>query len=655
MPRININEKDRTSPGTPGGYSNNTVLIAGFSTRETADVIEAMEKNKSLGYVLPDDNGIFEFESSDDFVKTLGLVAPEVIQTSDDGVNNKYTNKIPPHYGNQMAYELLKMGYPIIYINLGRTYTIGTDDTPAPLTELEVAGKMKTLGLDSFEDTWGIFKDKASYDFRFISHGLLTSGEIAKSDDLINYEKRVAKLESFMASAEENLVRFNGLNELQRAFTETEQEEYNNFFQKVPVLDENNEPMYEKKPDSDEYVLDKNGQKIPVLRTQTPEEVIDGLKQDCADRVVELEADLFDKAGKPTEAAKLIGYTKKYFAAGNTYLAVTGIITAEQAALDKVYKAEGIDAFTKADFLSANAAIAKLAHYKAVVDAYGNEDEMDPTSGRGDCTALIEVDESTYNIPVDGKRPENQIVDAINEIATSGINVDNGKYCACTVPSVVYKMVDDDRFGGNKKFPGAFHYLACFKNSIGLGFAEWYAAAGYTRGVSSYAIDHTTVKLGEIAIQALEPRYIKDQSKEPKFAANVIANFRGNYYLWGNRTCHPLSEYAGGGDLVASHFLNIRQLCTTIKKQLYVSCRRFTFDPNSDVLWINFKNSILPMLERMKADQGVRDFKIEKVYTDKKATLKAKIRIVPIEAVEDFLLEVSLEDSLGETAVTITE
>lgn len=61
------------------------------------------------------------------------------------------------------------------------------------------------------------------------------------------------------------------------------------------------------------------------------------------------------------------------------------------------------------------------------------------------------------------------------------------------------------------------------------------------------------------------------------------------------------------------------------------------------------------MLERMKADQGVKDYKIEKVYTDKKATLKARIRIVPIEAVEDFLLEVSLEDSLGETAVTIVE
>ena len=43
------------------------------------------------------------------------------------------------------------------------------------------------------------------------------------------------------------------------------------------------------------------------------------------------------------------------------------------------------------------------------------------------------------------------------------------------------------------------------------------------------------------------------------------------------------------------------------------------------------------------------------LYTDKKATLKAKIRVVPIEAVEDFVLEVYLEDSLGETAITIAE
>jgi hypothetical protein len=103
------------------------------------------------------------------------------------------------------------------------------------------------------------------------------------------------------------------------------------------------------------------------------------------------------------------------------------------------------------------------------------------------------------------------------------------------------------------------------------------------------------------------------------------------------------------------HFLNIRQLCTTIKKELYVACRRFTFDPNSDTLWFNFINAIKPTLELMKADQGIKDYKILKVATDKKATLKAKIRIIPIEAVEDFDLEISLEDSFGETTVNASE
>jgi hypothetical protein len=59
----------------------------------------------------------------------------------------------------------------------------------------------------------------------------------------------------------------------------------------------------------------------------------------------------------------------------------------------------------------------------------------------------------------------------------------------------------------------------------------------------------------------------------------------------------------------------------------------------------------------MKADQGIRDYKILKVYEEnpKKATLKAKIRIIPIEAVEDFELSIYLEDSFGETAAVVTE
>ena len=57
----------------------------------------------------------------------------------------------------------------------------------------------------------------------------------------------------------------------------------------------------------------------------------------------------------------------------------------------------------------------------------------------------------------------------------------------------------------------------------------------------------------------------------------------------------------------------------------------------------------------MKADQGISGYKISRVATDKKALLVAKIRIVPIEAVEDFDLSIYLEDSLSGIIVDVDE
>ena len=107
-------------------------------------------------------------------------------------------------------------------------------------------------------------------------------------------------------------------------------------------------------------------------------------------------------------------------------------------------------------------------------------------------------------------------------------------------------------------------------------YNEWYAIAGYDRGVSDYAIKSVGCKFGDIAVNALCPRNNKSDVKK---AVNVIAKIKNNYYLWGNRTLNAL-----GDELIASDSLNIRQLCTSIKKQIYVACKKFTFDPNSDVL-----------------------------------------------------------------------
>lgn len=594
MPKILIKETDLTSPGTPGSYANYSVLIAGPMTRQATN----------SDPVLADTNGVYEFTSADDFKNTIGLVNPKVEIEGNITVDGqtKTDKAITYHYGNQMAYELLGLGYPVIY-------------APYDPTDKDEVNALTT------EAFWEPFKDKSNYDFRFITHGLLESTDDtedikilrARRSQVVNAETALHTIlrnciDKDTPSVQEFYAALNGKNVTDETEASTIEGAGIKFGETALTV----------------ALIQEMNAKYSALITGEDKDKYPGLKALNADGTL----------GSVLYAS---------------FLTAVFSVIYEKNSLTSLIVQQTVPGSIDTDFINTvNGQIANLAMYNANA-------VVDGLPGRGDCVALIELDEKAY-ISGSGK-PEERIIEAIN--ANSKINADNGKYCALTVPSVRYKMTIADEYEDNNKLPGAFHYLACFKQSLGLGFAEWYAAAGYTRGVSSYTIDRTSVKLGEIAINALEPRNkVDDPNKvQPNFACNVIAYFRGSYYLWGNRTAHPLLSAAGGGDLTASSFLNIRQLCSTIKKQLYVSCRRFTFDPNSDTLWINFVNAIRPTLETMKADQGIRDYRIMKVYeaNPKKATLKAKIRIIPIEAVEDFDLEIFLEDSFGETTATVAD
>lgn len=548
MPKILIKEFDKTDAGTPDSYENYSVLITGYRSKAYSEDDE----------IQPDFNGVYEFRSADDFAKIIGSVDP--MQTIKyDEENNK--TRVEYHYGNKMAYELLKLGYPVIYKAIDSIFEMCD------------------------EDFWEIFKDKASYDFRFISHGLLAStpatdveqaeakakqSMAALTDEYELITSTINKLEEIRAEAKAAYEAQEGDKEL----------EVLDFCEQTYVdLDKSNFPGLIKDAVKGTYYESFSEADVSVASRKS---VLEDELADLTAELAEIKANLENNYFSTTKINKVNGY------------------------------------------------IANLASYS----------ENAPT-GRGDCVALLELDENTYK-DMSSKAAIAKIIESIGVLSTeAAITVNNGKYCALTVPSVDYESIG--------RFPAAFHYLACFKNALDLGFNEWYAAAGYTRGVASKAIKSTTVKLGEIAINALEPRVSGDDA--PVFACNVIANFRGSYYLWGNRTVHPLDTKG----LVASHFLNIRQLCTTIKKQLYIACRRFTFDPNSDTLWFNFVGAIRPTLDAMKADQGIRDYKIIKEAAKEKATLKAKIRIIPIEAVEDFDIDVYLEDEFGETSINTVE
>lgn len=274
-----------------------------------------------------------------------------------------------------------------------------------------------------------------------------------------------------------------------------------------------------------------------------------------------------------------------------------------------------------------------------------SETLLDTSNGRGDCIALCDLDEDRYGIS------SNTDIDlmARNMGTAAGAITNANEYTAIFAPRVTYALSDEsiEEFNDNKVFPASFHYLACAAQAFKK-YSEWYAVAGYARGISSYDIDNTSVKIGEIVVNTLAPRITNKYTNK---SINLILHERGSYYLWGNRTAYALDNKG----IKFHHFLNIRQLCTTIKKQLYTACRQFTFDPNSDLLWINFVNAIRPTLDAMKADQGIKGYSIVQGVSDKKAVLTANIRIIPIEAVEDFDISIYLEESLAGITVSATE
>ena len=275
------------------------------------------------------------------------------------------------------------------------------------------------------------------------------------------------------------------------------------------------------------------------------------------------------------------------------------------------------------------------------VDVYGKE------VGRGDVIVLADIDESATDI-VNATTKEALLKAFGKEAAKFSGN--GGKFTAVFAPRVAYDFgySEDDVYSNDQLFPASFHYLACAAYAQER-YAEWYAVAGYTRGICGKPIKYLTKTFGDVDVNTLCPRVANTYATGA--AINLIITERGNYYLWGNRTAEPLN--ADG--LKFSHFLNIRQLCCTLKQVLYEATRKFTFEPNSDLLWINFVNAIKPTLEAMKADQGISGYKISRVATDKKALLVATVRIVPIEAVEDFDISIYLEDSLSGIIVDVDE
>lgn len=243
---------------------------------------------------------------------------------------------------------------------------------------------------------------------------------------------------------------------------------------------------------------------------------------------------------------------------------------------------------------------------------------------RGDCTALIDVEDTGVDTFI-SDIPANKITITVNDRDEDGYS-----YAAVFTPSSNYYCETVEK---NIDMPGSYAYLTCLGPSS-TDYNNYAAVAGVNRGLVK-----NLNRVNETISTAKMDEY---QSREG-VSVNPIMNVRPyGYCIWGNRT---LKDNSVAGELMATSFLNVRQLVSDVKKVVYAAAKSLTFEQNSDVLWINFKSKVIPTLEGMKSGNGLSDYKIERLTTNKRATVKAKITLYVVEAVEDWDFTIEISDS----------
>lgn len=262
--------------------------------------------------------------------------------------------------------------------------------------------------------------------------------------------------------------------------------------------------------------------------------------------------------------------------------------------------------------------IAKDILYLCETSTSGKRDSSEGLL-RNDCIGLIDH----INNPVRKLTGTGSVYDAIN----------NGDYsltseCAAMfTPYFLYASTV-----GNVYMPASFAYLISLAEMVKTS-DNWLAVAGVARGVVPGAIRLNTVQK---LTNSIADSFVSDLGG---ICINPITNIR-NYGLtiWGNRTLATTQADTEK----ALYYLNMRSLINEVKKVCYRASQRLMFEQNSDVLWINFKSYITPLLDRMQSSAGISGYKIVKEPSERKTEVKASIKLYPIYAVESFDISVVL-------------
>jgi len=261
---------------------------------------------------------------------------------------------------------------------------------------------------------------------------------------------------------------------------------------------------------------------------------------------------------------------------------------------------------------------------------------LDTAEDRGDCLAVIDIAKAytpsaeTTDSPATANAANTPSA-AATALLGRGIN---NSYGATYYPWV---RIYDNNTNQTLWAPPSVAALGVLSNTDNLQ-APWFAPAGFTRGGLSE---------GAAGIPVLDvSQRLTSDDRDLLYESNInpIAKFPAEgIVVFGQKT---LQQTASALDRI-----NVRRLMIYLKREISFIASRLLFGPNSTATWDRFKGQATPLLDSVKAEFGIEDFRL---ILDESTTtpdlvdrniIYAKLLVKPTRAVEFFAIDFVVTNS----------
>jgi len=261
---------------------------------------------------------------------------------------------------------------------------------------------------------------------------------------------------------------------------------------------------------------------------------------------------------------------------------------------------------------------------------------LDTAEERGDCLAIIDIEKAyTPSAENTGSQQERNAANTPTAAATAvAARSINNSYGAAYYPWV---RILDTSSNRNVWVPPSVAAMGVLSTTDRVQ-APWFAPAGFTRGGLSE---------GAAGLPVLDvSRRLTSDERDELYENNInpIAKFPAEgIVIFGQKT---LQQTASALDRI-----NVRRLMIYLKREISFIASRLLFGPNTQDTWDRFLGQAGPLLESVRAEYGIEDFRLVLDETTTTPDLidrniiYAKLLVKPTRSVEYFAIDFVVTNS----------